>query len=383
MTSAAFSSALALRLPSRQASFPATSQKSFVTPLATSFFGAPCATRHTASLPQPPPAHRRACRAPSMSLQKVVIAGGSGFIGKRLTATLLSQGASVVVLSRSPATADSLQDGVTTHVWAPVEGEAGGDGQGWEKALADADLVVNLAGTRVVSQWDEPRRRSIRDSRVKSTSALADAIGRLPPERRPRCLVSASGVGYYGISTTAEFHEGSASPDDDFLADVCREWESAATEGLRDVPETRLVVVRIGVVMGAGGGAFSRMFPAFRSFLGGPIGSGHQWVSWVHIDDLVRLFIRAGEDESMNGVYNGTAPEPVRMTRFSKAIAGALNRPNLFPVPSFVIKMKYSDGASVVLDGQRVIPRRVIEHGFQYKYPEVEDAMKAVAAEAV
>lgn len=317
-----------------------------------------------------------------MSLQNVVIAGGTGFIGSRLTSALLAQGASVTVLTRSAAAGASLPPGATPRVWAPDKLAAvGDDWLGWEQALAGADLVVNLAGTPVVARWDPAGRAAIVQSRVASTRALVAAVAALPPERRPRCLVSASAVGYYGVSATAEFDEDCAPPDCDFLADVCKQWESAAAEGLRAVPETRLVVVRIGVVMGVGGGALARMLPAFQFFVGGPVGSGQQWVSWVHIDDLVRVFIRAGEDESMRGVYNGTAPVPVTMARLSEALAGALKRPNLFPVPEFVLKVAFGEAASVVLDGQRVLPKRLMDHGFQYEYPDVESAMKAVAAE--
>lgn len=322
-------------------------------------------------------------RSATMSLQNVVIAGGTGFIGRRLTAALLAKGASVTVLTRFASSAAKLPQGATARVWAPDKRSAvGNDWLGWQEALAGADLVVNLCGEPVVTRWNDEGRRAIVHSRVSTTNALVEAIKSLPSEKRPRCMASPSAVGYYGVSPVAEFDEAATAAKDDFLADVCVQWEKAAVDGLRTVPETRLVIVRIGVVMGVGGGALERMLPVFKMFMGGPVGSGQQWVSWVHIDDVVRVFIRAGEDASMQGVYNATSPKPVTMGQLSGALAGALGRPNMFPVPGFVLQAVYGDAASVVLDGQKVLPKRLLGMGFKFEHADIDSAMKAVAKEA-
>lgn len=316
-----------------------------------------------------------------MSIGKAVVAGGTGFIGSRLVKALVDKGTSVTVLTRSASSASHLPKDVTVQTWAPDKLKAvGQDWLNWENSLKGADLVVNLCGTPIVAKWDEDGKRSIVESRLKATQALVDAIKALPVEDRPKCVVSPSAVGYYGVSDNAQFNEQASLARNDFLASVCEQWEAAAAP-LRNLEGVRLVTVRIGVVMGLGGGAMARMLPFFQFFLGGPIGRGSQWVSWIHIDDLVNMFITAGESDTMTGVYNGTAPNPVTMSELSASLARALNRPNLFPVPGVLLKLVFGPAADVVLEGQRVLPEHWLADGHTFKYGTIDAAMSAIAKE--
>lgn len=317
-----------------------------------------------------------------MTLSNVVIAGGTGFIGSNLARSLHRSGTSVTILTRTPS-ATPPHPGISVQSWDPTSPVSSPDLSPWERTLISADLVVNVCGDPVVSRWTADNRQRLISSRTGPTSALVSAIKRIPAETRPKCLVNASAVGYYGTSTDAVFDETSAAPAaDDFLSDLCVAWEKAATEAIPEIPGVRVVIVRIGVVLGVGGGAMARMLPAYQFFAGGPIGSGEQWVSWVHIDDLVRVITAAGEREGMSGVYNGTAPRAVRMREMAQALADALGRPNLFPVPGFVLKAAFGEGASVVLEGQHVKPKRLLEEGFEFKYADIASAMRAVAEAA-
>lgn len=189
--------------------------------------------------------------------------------------------------------------------------------------------------------------------------------------------MSASAVGFYGVDSDKAVDEMTEGADG-FLPDVCRQWEEAARpmEGI-----TRLVVLRLGVAVGNGGGALARMLPVFRLGLGGPVGSGKQCVSWVHVDDIVAMVMRAVTDASVRGVYNATAPNPVSMQEFSSSLAKALKKPNLFPVPEFALQIAYGEASEVVLKGQRVLPKRWLAEMFEFKYPDIDSAMRAVADE--
>lgn len=312
----------------------------------------------------------------AMSLSKVVIAGGTGFIGTQLSKALLSQSSSVTILTRKPPTSSKIS--ANYQSWSAKANESE-DLSEWEQALMDADLVVNLCGHPVVSRWTPEGKDLIVNSRVETTEALVNAIKKIPSERRPKCFIGSSAVGYYGVSQDAKFDETSAPAKGDYLSDVCVKWEKATTDGLAGVEGVRTAIVRIGVVMGVGGGALERMLPAFKLFVGGPVGTGQQWVPWVHIDDLVRVFIQVGEDGSKTGAFNATAPTPVTMGELANALGKALGRPSLFPVPGFVLKLAFGEGADVVLQGQQVIPKRLTESGFEFTYADIDSAMKAVA----
>jgi len=304
---------------------------------------------------------------------KVAITGGTGFVGSRLVEKLQEAGHEVLVLTRDVAKARrifpvSAFPKVTPVAYTPQQS---GD---WQAAISGCDGVVNLAGAPISERWTSAHKQAMMNSRKVGTEKLVEAIAQAAA--KPQVLVSASAIGYYGTSETALFDENSTPVDDDFLSQVCRTWEAEALK-VKDVAGVRLVVPRIGIVLG-NGGALERMLTPFRLFAGGPIGSGKQWFSWIHLDDLVAVLMRALTDDSMSGVYNATAPNPVRMGQACEALGQALNRPSWLPVPDFVIEALLGDGAIVVLEGQQVMPKHLHEEGFDYQYPTVGQAMKAV-----
>jgi len=304
---------------------------------------------------------------------KVAITGGTGFVGSHLVKKLQEAGHEVLVLTRDVAKARrvfpvSAFPKVTPVAYTPQQS---GD---WQAAIAGCDGVVNLAGAPISERWTTAHKQAMMNSRKVGTAKLVEAIAQAEP--KPQVLVSASAIGYYGTSETAIFDESSAPVDDDFLSQVCREWEAAALK-VKEIAGVRLVIPRIGIVLGDGG-ALERMLTPFRLFAGGPIGSGKQWFSWIHRDDLVAVLMRALTDDSMSGVYNATAPQPVRMGQACEALGHALNRPSWLPVPDFVIEALLGDGAIVVLEGQQVVPKHLQAEGFDYQYPTVGQAMKAV-----
>lgn len=311
-----------------------------------------------------------------MVLQSVVIAGGSGFVGSRLATTLVNAGASVTVLTRDVARAN-IPNGVQARAWSAKPGAA----SEWSDVLRRADLVVCLAGESIVSRWDGSGRERIVNSRLDSSSAIVEAVNTLPVEERPQCFIGASAVGYYGFDMGDRIVEEKDQPGSDFLAKLCVAWEKAGEQAMTEVEGVRAASVRLGVVLGAGGGALSKMIPAFQFFAGGPLGSGSQWVPWVHVDDVVRAIIKIGEDESLSGAFNVTAPNAVSMKEWAASVGRALNRPSLFPVPSIVLKVALGEASCVVLEGQRVAPTRLVNSGFKFEYETVDEAMRAVASE--
>ncbi len=301
---------------------------------------------------------------------KVAITGATGFVGSRLVERLQTEGHQVVVLSRHAGKAaktfpSATFSAVTVVAYSPLES---GD---WQSAIAGCDAVVNLAGEPLAEQrWTPELRQRIIDSRKIGTQKLVEAIAKANP--KPQVLVNASAIGYYGTSETATFYETSA-PGNDFLAEVCKNWETAASQ----VQDTRLVILRIGIVLGMGG-AIAKILPPFKLFAGGPIGSGRQWFSWIHRDDLVNLILKAITDPTMTGAFNATAPTPVKMADFCSQLGAAMNRPSWLPVPAFALEALLGDGAQVVLEGQEVQPQRTLATGFQYQYPEVQGAIAEI-----
>ncbi|MFY7696916.1 MAG: TIGR01777 family oxidoreductase, partial [Cyanobium sp.] len=239
-------------------------------------------------------------------------------------------------------------------------------------ALAAAEGVVNLVGEPIAERrWTDSQRQLLRDSRLLTTTALVKAIGQLP--KPPQVLVSASAVGVYGSSEEDTFVESSPAASD-FLGQLCQDWEAAA---LAAANVCRVVVLRLGIVLGPDGGALGKMLPVFRAGFGGPVGSGQQWMSWIQRHDLCRLVATALEDPRYRGTYNAVAPEPVRMADFARSLGEVLGRPSLLPVPAPVLKMMLGDGAAVVLEGQQVKPQRLLEQGFQYDAPDLKAALAA------
>lgn len=295
---------------------------------------------------------------------KVAIAGGTGFVGSRLVERLLAEGHQVLILTRNPA---SVKPAPNVEVVAYNPKESGA----WQQSISGCDAVVNLAGEPIAEKrWTPEHKQEIINSRKIGTQKIVEAISKANP--KPSVLVSASAIGYYGTSETATFEESSPSGND-FLAQVCQEWEAEAQK-VKDTG-TRLVIVRIGIVL-AMGGAIGKMIPPFKMFAGGPIGTGKQWFSWIHRDDLVNLILFALQQREVEGVLNATAPNPVRMNEVSQTLGEVLNRPSWLPVPAFALEVLLGDGAQVVLEGQQVLPKRTITQGFDYQYPSLKQALE-------
>lgn len=303
---------------------------------------------------------------------KVAITGATGFVGSRLVERLREQGHQIVVLTRNPERARRVFPAEAfrnLEVVALTPAESGS----WQESVAGCDGVVNLAGAPIAEErWTPARKQEILDSRKLGTEKIVAAIAGANP--KPSVLVNSSAIGYYGASETATFDETSAAGED-FLAQVCQVWEAEA-EKVKQTG-TRLVIVRTGIVLGMGG-AMAKMLLPFKLFAGGPLGSGRQWFSWIHRDDLVNLILRSLAQPDMQGVYNATAPNPVRMAEFCKALGEVMNRPSWLPVPGFALEALLGDAAHVVLEGQQVLPKRTLESGFEYKYPTVLPALQQI-----
>ncbi|MEG4996329.1 thylakoid membrane protein ThyD [Microcoleus sp. B4-D4] len=303
---------------------------------------------------------------------KVAIAGATGFVGSRLVEKLQAAGHQVVVLSRDAAKAGrvfppSAYPNLEVVAYTPAES---GD---WQNSIAGCDAVVNLAGVPIAEEkWTPARQQAILDSRKLTTEKLVEAIVNANP--KPSVFVSASAIGYYGTSETAEFDETSLAGND-FLAAVCKDWEAAAQPAKN--AGTRLAILRLGIVLGMGG-ALAKMLPPFKLFAGGPIGTGKQWFSWVHREDVVDLILYTLQNPQVEGVLNATAPNPVRMNELCQTLGEVLNRPSWLPVPSFALELLLGDGAKVVLEGQKVLPKQTLASGFQYQYPTLKLALEEI-----
>jgi len=306
---------------------------------------------------------------------RLLLLGCSGFVGRELVPHLLKLGHSLTLVSRrSQPFPDLAGDRLVCLALDPA------DPASWRQepllqALAAAEGVVNLVGEPIAERrWTPEHRQRLRDSRLRSTELLVEAIRRLP--HPPSVLVSASAVGYYGTSPDERFQETSPAGDD-FLGQLCRDWEAAATA----VPSgCRLVILRLGIVLGPDGGALGKMLPVFRAGFGGPVGSGRQWMSWIHRHDLCRLIATALEDSGYSGTYNAVSPTPTRMGDFAAALGRSLGRPSLLPVPGPILQLLLGDGAQVVLEGQQVLPERLIAQGFSYRYADLNAALAAATS---
>jgi uncharacterized protein (TIGR01777 family) len=279
---------------------------------------------------------------------RVTILGASGFIGRHLTAALTRRGDEVVGASlRDPAKA--------------------------AEACAGSDVVVNLAGASVSERWTPAQKRAIETSRTDAPHALIDRLAQL--DRKPSRYVSASAIGYYGRSWTATFTEASP-PGDDFLAHVCVGWETEAERATS--AGMKVAIVRTGLVLGADGGALAKLLPIFKLGAGGVVASGKQWYSWIHIDDQVGIYLHAIDGH--DGVFNATAPTPVTNADFTAALARAVHRPAIIPTPAFAISLILGEGAIVVTEGQRVLPTATLASGYSFIHPELDSALRAIAA---
>lgn len=297
----------------------------------------------------------------------VAVTGATGFIGRRLCAALREAGHAVVVVSRDAGRAATQVPGAARYVAWP-----GGDAPLGEGALAGVDAVVNLAGESVAGRWTAAKKEAIRQSRVAGTRAVVEAIAAAEP--RPRVLVSASAIGIYGDRGDEVLTED-AAPGGDFLAQVCLAWEREAREA--EALGVRVALPRIGLVMGPGGGALEAMLKPFKFGLGGRLGSGRQWWSWVHVDDAVGLLLHA-LTEPVSGPLNVTAPAPARQGAFAKALGAVLRRPAVLPAPAFALKALLGEFATELLGSSRVLPAAATAQGYRFRHAELGEALASV-----
>lgn len=310
---------------------------------------------------------------------RIVIAGGTGFIGGPLAEVYAEEGHDVRVLTRSLADGEARHDpgtgkpGITRVGWKPT-----GDTGRWMEALDGADAVVNLAGEPMGdARWTAQRKAKLRDSRLLATRSLAAAINAVA--RPPRVMVSASGVGYYGASGDEPKTEDSPAGSD-FMAHLAEDWEVEARKAER--AGTRVVLMRTGVVLEKVGGALPRMVTPFRFFVGGPLGSGRQYISWIHRLDVLEMIRWIIETPGVTGPINASAPHPVTNRDFAKAIGRALRRPSLLPAPAFALRLLVGEMADpLLLTGQRVIPAVAQAHGYHFRYPEIDIALRGIYGE--
>lgn len=299
---------------------------------------------------------------------RIVVAGGAGFLGVPLCAALLAAGHEVTVLTRR---ADSARGRLPSGV-ALAEWDARSNGAGLTHGDA-ADAVVNLAGAGIADgRWTPERKAVLRSSRLDATSALIAAIQQASV--RPKVLVTASAIGYYG-DTGDDIVNESRGAGSDFLARLCADWEAAARPA--EALGTRVVFARIGIVLARDGGALAKLTPAFRAFVGGPLGSGRQWYSWIHRDDVIGLLRFAIEHDDLAGPLNVTAPQPARMRELATTLGAVLHRPALLPVPTFALRILVGELAETLVTGQRVLPVVAREHGYDFLHPTLAAALQA------
>jgi uncharacterized protein (TIGR01777 family) len=297
---------------------------------------------------------------------RVLVTGASGFIGSALCDALLARGDSVVGFTRDPQRARSTNPSVVWHAWEPTLERPP------RAAFEGVDGVVNLVGEKINQRWTEDSKRRIMESRRTGTRNLIGAIAGL--ERKPKVLVNQSAIGFYGDRGDAIVDESTESGEG-YDAEVVREWEAAARAA--EAIGVRLVIVRTGHVLDPSGGLLGELLTPFKLGVGGPIAGGRQYMSWVHIDDEVGILLWALDNEKVSGVVNSTAPNPVTNREFSRAIGRALRRPAVTPVPGFVLDLKFgSEFGRVLRGGQRVMPRRVLDLGYEFRYPEIDGALQ-------
>ena len=304
---------------------------------------------------------------------RVILAGGSGLIGRELAQVLLNAGYEVIVLSRNPDANASHSARISMVHWD------GKTSDGWAELVEGAHAVVNLAGANIAgegffpSRWTDERKQRIYQSRVDAGKALVSALQ--AARIKPRLLVQSSAIGYYGVQGDVPLTESSPAGLD-FMARVCVDWENStqAAEALG----IRRVIIRTGVVFTAKGGALTRMLLPYRLFAGGPYGNGRQVVSWIHIADEVNAILHLIENEEADGVYNLTAPGPVTNNELGRTLGKVMHRPHWLPIPGFAMRLLFGEVATVVLDGQKVLPERLLSSGYVFQYPHILEAIQNI-----
>jgi len=306
---------------------------------------------------------------------KLLLTGCTGFIGRELIPLLIKEGHSLTVISRQPREklkGIAIDESINVIQMNPAESSS------WNKkeiqnSLKSCEGVINLAGEPIAEKrWTTDHCKEIKNSRLETTKNLIENLRNL--KKAPKVLINASAIGFYGSHPQNVFTEENI-PGDDFLANLCKEWEFSAKNKPR---ATRLLIVRIGIVLAKDGGALGKMLPIFRAGLGGPIGDGKQWMSWIHRTDLCNLINESVKNSSWSGVVNGVSPNPVRMNEFSNSLGQVLGRPSLLAVPAPILKLILGDGARVVLEGQNVEPQRLNKFKFRFRFPSINEAFKAI-----
>jgi len=297
---------------------------------------------------------------------KYLVTGATGFVGQRVVKQLTDGGDQVVILTRNIAKgALYFGNKCQYFLWSdtsqlpPIE------------AFDGVDVVINLMGEGIADKrWDENQKKKIHDSRIVATSNLVEVMKGLT--KKPSAFISASAVGIYGNRGNEEINESSSTADD-FLARICKDWEESALKAKN--LGLRTAIIRIGVVIGKDGGALKKMLPIFKLGAGGPVGSGKQFMSWIHVDDIAGMFVRAGKDSSIEGIYNGTSPYPATSKDFARELGKVLHRPAFAPAPAIALKIVFGEMSQVLLDGQKVLPTKFKEKKFSYRYPTLEMAL--------
>ena len=298
---------------------------------------------------------------------KILITGGTGFVGTQLTSRFIRDGNEVTILTRSRKGPEKGPVGISY-----LQGDPTQKGP-WQEAIQDHDAIINLAGASIFATWTEEYKKVLRESRISTTRNIVEGVPSDPSKKI--ALFSTSAVGYYGFCGDEELAEESPHGKD-FLAQMAVEWEGEALKA-KD-KGARVVITRFGIVLGEKGGALSQMIPLFKKYIGGPIGSGKQWFSWVHIKDLAEAFVFLTKHPEISGPVNVCSPNPVRNRDLAKALGRALHRPSSLPAPGFMVKLVLGEFGSVILEGQKVIPKKLLENGFVFQYPDIEKALQSI-----
>jgi uncharacterized protein (TIGR01777 family) len=296
----------------------------------------------------------------------VFVTGGTGFVGTTMSEKLLALGHGVTVLTRAAVSQREGQAGVRYVTGDPTQPGA------WQKAVTGHEVIINLAGASIFKRWNKDVKQVIRDSRIKTTRNLVHAISGASP--KGTVLFSTSAIGYYGFRGDESLDEESP-PGNDFLANLSQEWEAEALQAVQH--GVRVIICRFGIVLGAGGGALGQMIPVFKKGMGSPLGSGKQWFSWIHEQDLVDIYLFLLDRSDVEGPVNCTAPNPVRNKALAEALARAMGKPTFMPaVPGFMVKIMMGEFGSVLLEGQKVMPKRLLDLGFPFRFPRIEAALQ-------
>jgi len=298
---------------------------------------------------------------------RILITGGLGFVGTQLSIRFLASGHEVTVVDHAPRPKPFTPAGVR---YVSADTTVAGP---WQVEIANQDVIINLAGASIFGRWSAAYKKLIYDSRILTTRNVVQAMS----SEQESTLLSTSAIGYYGFCKDEELTEDSP-PGNDFLAGLCVDWEREAQEAQKK--GARVVITRFGIVLGKNGGALQQMIPAFKRFVGGPLGSGMQWFSWVHMHDLLEALLFLVGRSDINGPVNCCSPQPVRNKELAKALGSMLHRPSYLATPSFMLRLALGEFASALLEGQKVIPVKLLGAGFKFQYPALPDALQSILA---